>query len=175
SATALEVAQQSSLVASQRKQLPLLEQQAHEALITLATLIGEPVQALQVAERPFDSLRWPETGAGLPSELLSRRPDIANAEAQLAAAQADVQVARAALFPKLTLSASLSSGANRAADTFRNPYYNLGANLLAPIFNHGRLRAERDRSLARQEELLETYRKAILTAFADTERSLNSI
>ncbi len=99
SATALEVAQQSSLVASQRKQLPLLEQQAHEALITLATLIGEPVQALQVAERPFDSLRWPETGAGLPSELLSRRPDIANAEAQLAAAQADVQVARAALFP----------------------------------------------------------------------------
>ncbi|MGC8384697.1 pyoverdine export/recycling transporter outer membrane subunit OmpQ [Pseudomonas aeruginosa] len=174
SATALEVAQQSSLVASQRKQLPLLEQQAHEALITLATLIGEPVQALQVAERPFDSLRWPETGAGLPSELLSRRPDIANAEAQLAAAQADVQVARAALFP-LTLSASLSSGANRAADTFRNPYYNLGANLLAPIFNHGRLRAERDRSLARQEELLETYRKAILTAFADTERSLNSI
>ncbi|HHH9527491.1 TPA: pyoverdine export/recycling transporter outer membrane subunit OmpQ [Pseudomonas aeruginosa] len=175
SATALEVAQQSSLVASQRKQLPLLEQQAHEALITLATLIGEPVQALQVAERPFDSLRWPETGAGLPSELLGRRPDIANAEAQLAAAQADVQVARAALFPKLTLSASLSSGANRAADTFRNPYYNLGANLLAPIFNHGRLRAERDRSLARQEELLETYRKAILTAFADTERSLNSI
>ncbi|WP_134606018.1 pyoverdine export/recycling transporter outer membrane subunit OmpQ, partial [Pseudomonas aeruginosa] len=167
SATALEVAQQSSLVASQRKQLPLLEQQAHEALITLATLIGEPVQALQVAERPFDSLRWPETGAGLPSELLGRRPDIANAEAQLAAAQADVQVARAALFPKLTLSASLSSGANRAADTFRNPYYNLGANLLAPIFNHGRLRAERDRSLARQEELLETYRKAILTAFAD--------
>lgn len=157
------------------KQLPLLEQQAHEALITLATLIGEPVQALQVAERPFDSLRWPETGTGLPSELLSRRPDIANAEAQLAAAQADVQVARAALFPKLTLSASLSSGANRAADTFRNPYYNLGANLLAPIFNHGRLRAERDRSLARQEELLETYRKAILTAFADTERSLNSI
>ncbi|MBH9404058.1 pyoverdine export/recycling transporter outer membrane subunit OmpQ [Pseudomonas aeruginosa] len=175
SATALEVAQQSSLVASQRKQLPLLEQQAHEALITLATLIGAPVQALQVAERPFDSLRWPETGAGLPSELLSRRPDIANAEAQLAAAQADVQGARAALFPKLTLSASLSSGANRAADTFRNPYYNLGANLLAPIFNHGRLRAERDRSLARQEELLETYRKAILTAFADTERSLNSI
>lgn len=84
-------------------------------------------------------------------------------------------MARAALFPKLTLSASLSSGANRAADTFRNPYYNLGANLLAPIFNHGRLRAERDRSLARQEELLETYRKAILTAFADTERSLNSI
>ncbi|MFO6384535.1 RND transporter, partial [Pseudomonas aeruginosa] len=76
-----------------------LEQQAHEALITLATLIGEPVQALQVAERPFDSLRWPETGAGLPSELLGRRPDIANAEAQLAAAQADVQVARAALFP----------------------------------------------------------------------------
>ncbi|MGI1173047.1 pyoverdine export/recycling transporter outer membrane subunit OmpQ [Pseudomonas aeruginosa] len=176
SATALEVAQQSSLVASQRKQLPLLEQQAHEALITLATLIGEPVQALQVAERPFDSLRWPETGAGLPSELLSRRPDIANAEAQLAATQADVQVARAALFPKLTLSASLSCGAPPPPpQTFPNPYNTRGPNLRAPIFTPGRLRAERDRSLARQEELLETYRKAILTAFADTERSLNSI
>ena len=174
SATALEVAQQSSLVASQRKQLPLLEQQAHEALITLATLIGEPVQALQVAERPFDSLRWPETGAGLPSELLSRRPDIANAEAHWPRPRPTCRW-RARRCSLLTLSASLSSGANRAADTFRNPYYNLGANLLAPIFNHGRLRAERDRSLARQEELLETYRKAILTAFADTERSLNSI
>ncbi|MBH8827988.1 TolC family protein, partial [Pseudomonas aeruginosa] len=82
---------------------------------------------------------------------------------------------RGGLSPTLPLRAAGAAGPNRPADTFRNPYYNLGANLLAPIFNHGRLRAERDRSLARQEELLETYRKAILTAFADTERSLNSI
>lgn len=176
SATALEIAQQSGLVASQRQQLPLLERQLHETLITLATLLGEPVQNLNLAARPFASLRWPLADAGLPSDLLTRRPDVANAEARLAAAQADVQVARAALFPKLTLTASLAAGSNHsAAEILQNPYYSLGADLLAPIFNHGRLRAEHERSLARQQELLENYRKTILTAFADTERALNGI
>ncbi|MBG4692842.1 TolC family protein, partial [Pseudomonas aeruginosa] len=102
-------------------------------------------------------------------------PDSAPAQAKVAAALAAGRGGRGGVSPTLPLRASGAAGATRAADTFRNPYYNLGANLLAPIFNHGRLRAERDRSLARQEELLETYRKAILTAFADTERSLNSI
>jgi outer membrane protein TolC len=79
------------------------------------------------------------------------------------------------MLPSLTLTANLSSGANHASDLLRTSYYDLGANLLAPIFNHGRLGAERDRRLALQRELLENYRKAILGAFADTERSLNGI
>lgn len=175
SATELEVAQQSGLVAAQQRQLPLLQQQERDAQVTLATLLGEPLPALKLGGQPFDSVRWPQIGAGLPSELLTRRPDIARAEAQLAAAQADVQVARAAMLPSLTLTANLSSGANHASDLLRTSYYDLGANLLAPIFNHGRLGAERDRRLALQRELLENYRKAILGAFADTERSLNGI
>ncbi|GBL57517.1 efflux transporter, outer membrane factor (OMF) lipoprotein, NodT family [Pseudomonas citronellolis] len=175
SATELEVAQQSGLVAAQQRQLPLLLQQERDAQVTLATLIGEPLPALKLGGQPFDSVQWPQVGAGLPSELLARRPDIARAEAQLAAAQADVQVARAAMLPSLTLTANLSSGANHASDLLRTSYYDLGANLLAPIFNHGRLGAERDRRLALQRELLENYRKAILGAFADTERSLNGI
>ncbi|SDK77368.1 efflux transporter, outer membrane factor (OMF) lipoprotein, NodT family [Pseudomonas delhiensis] len=175
SATELEVAQQSGLVAAQQRQLPLLQQQERDAQVTLATLLGEPLPALKLGGQPFDSVLWPQIGAGLPSELLTRRPDIARAEAQLAAAQADVQVARAAMLPSLTLTANLSSGANHASDLLRTSYYDLGANLLAPIFNHGRLGAERDRRLALQRELLENYRKAILGAFADTERSLNGI
>ncbi|MGZ7457988.1 efflux transporter outer membrane subunit [Pseudomonas sp. Ma2-10] len=175
SATALEVAQQKSLVAAQQRQWPLVQQQAQDAQISLAALLGRPVQALSLGQERFDQLSWPTIGAGLPSELISRRPDIARAEAQLAAAQADVTVARAAMLPTVTLSADIGSGADRAVDVLRSPFYNLTAGLLAPVFNNGRLSAERDKATARQEELLETYRGAIIDGFADVEHALNSI
>ncbi|MCQ3000535.1 efflux transporter outer membrane subunit [Pseudomonas syringae] len=175
SATALELAQQESLVATQQRQLPLLRQQAQEALISLATLLGQPVQNLRSLGADFESLTSPDIGAGVPSELLGRRPDIAAAEARLAAAQADVQVARAAMLPKVTLTATLGTGADKAHDILQSPFYNLTSGLVAPIFNHGRLRAERDKTVARQQELLESYRGAIISAFADVEKALNSI
>jgi NodT family efflux transporter outer membrane factor (OMF) lipoprotein len=175
SATALELAQQKSLVAAQQRQLPLVQQQAQDALISLAALLGRPVQQLRLGAERFDQLSWPTIAAGVPSELLTRRPDIARAEAQLAAARADVTVARAAMLPTVTLSAELGSGADRAADILRNPFYNLTAGLLAPVFNNGRLSAERDKATARQEELLENYRGAIINGFADVEKALNSI
>ena len=175
SATALELAQQKSLVAEQQRKLPLVQQQAREARITLAALLGQPVQALTLTEQPFDQLYWPQIASGVPSELLSRRPDIASAEAKLAAAQADVTVARAAMLPKLTLTASLGTGADLASDLLRTTFYNLSSGLVAPIFNNGRLSAERDKATARQQELLETYRGAIINGFADVEKALNSI
>ncbi|MDI3273740.1 efflux transporter outer membrane subunit [Pseudomonas sp. AL03] len=175
SATALELAQQKSLVAAQQRQLPLVQQQAQDAQISLAALLGRPLQELSLGQERFDQLSWPTIAAGVPSELISRRPDIARAEAQLAAAQADVTVARAAMLPAVTLSADIGSGADRAADILRSPFYNLTAGLLAPVFNNGRLSAERDKATARQEELLETYRGAIINGFADVEKALNSI
>jgi NodT family efflux transporter outer membrane factor (OMF) lipoprotein len=175
SATALELAQQKSLVAAQQRQLPLVQQQAGDAQISLAALLGRPVQELLLGREHFDQLSWPAIDAGVPSQLLSRRPDIARAEAQLAAAQADVSVARAAMLPTVTLSAEIGSGADRVGDILRSPFYNLTAGLLAPVFNNGRLGAERDKATARQEELLETYRGAIINGFADVEKALNSI
>jgi NodT family efflux transporter outer membrane factor (OMF) lipoprotein len=175
SATALELAQQKSLVAAQQRQLPLVQQQAEDAQISLAALLGRPVQQLSLGQEHFDQLSWPAIDAGVPSQLLSRRPDIARAEAQLAAAQADVTVARAAMLPTVTLSAEIGSGADRAGDVLRNPFYNLTAGLLAPVFNNGRLGAECDKAVARQEELLGTYRGAIINGFADVEKALNSI
>jgi multidrug efflux system outer membrane protein len=175
SATALELAQQKSLVAAQQRQLPTVQQQARDAQIVLAALLGRPVQDLPASHESFDQLQWPPISAGLPSELLTRRPDIARAEAQLAAAQANVTVARAAMLPKITLGASIGSGANQADDLLRSPFYNLTAGLIAPIFNNGRLGAERDKATARQEELLQTYRGAIINGFADVEKALNSI
>ncbi|QXI18978.1 efflux transporter outer membrane subunit [Pseudomonas hamedanensis] len=175
SATALELAQQKSLVAAQQRQLPRVQQQAQEARITLAALLGRPVQELPASEENFDQLQWPVIGAGVPSELLNRRPDIARAEAQLAAARADVTVARAKMLPSVTLSAELGSGSDRFSDMLRSPFYNLTAGLVAPIFNNGRLSAERDKASARQEELLQNYRGAIINGFADVEKALNSI
>ncbi|KAF1029863.1 MAG: Outer membrane protein OprM [Pseudomonas sp.] len=174
-ATALELAQQKSLVAAQQRQLPLIQQQAEESQITLAALLGRPVQTLDLGNEPFQALRWPTLGAGVPSDLLRRRPDIARAEAQLAAAQADVTVARAALLPTLTFSATFGSGAYQAPDTFSSPFYTLTSGLVAPVFNAGRLRAERDKASARQEELLNTYRGVIINGFADVEKALSSI
>lgn len=175
SATALELAQQKSLVAEQQRRLPLVQQQAREALISLAALLGQPVQTLPLPTQSFGQLHWPDIASGVPSDLLSRRPDIASAEAKLAAAQADVTVARAAMLPKITLTASLGSGADLAADLLRTTFYNLSSGLTAPIFNNGRLSAERDKAKARQDELLETYRGAIINGFADVEKALSSI
>ncbi|WP_177429383.1 MULTISPECIES: efflux transporter outer membrane subunit [Pseudomonas] len=175
SATALELAQQKSLVASQQRQLPLIQQLAEDSRITLAALLGQPVQALELGSEAFQALTWPGIGAGVPSQLLSRRPDIAKAEAQLAAAQADVSMARAAMLPALTLGATLGSDAYKALEILRSPYYTLTAGLVAPIFNNGQLRAERDKARARQDELLYTYRATIINGFADVEKSLSNI
>ncbi|WP_455826004.1 efflux transporter outer membrane subunit [Pseudomonas graminis] len=175
SATALELAQQKSLVASQQRQLPLIQQLAEESQITLAALLGQPVQTLDLGNEPFQALTWPTIGAGLPSQLLSRRPDIAKAEAELAAAQANVTVARAAMLPAVTLGATVGSDAYKAMEILRSPYYTLTAGLVGPIFNNGRLSAERDKARARQDELLQTYRGAIINGFADVEKTLSSL
>ncbi|MGU9807836.1 UNVERIFIED_CONTAM: efflux transporter outer membrane subunit [Pseudomonas sp. CM11] len=175
SATALELSQQKSLVAAQQRRLPQVQQQAREALISLAALLGQPVQSVTLDDENFDRLHWPAIDAGVPSDLLSRRPDIAAAEARLAAAQADISVARAAMLPSVTLGLSLATGADIAEQLLRNNVYNLTAGLAAPIFNNGRLSAERDRATARQEELLELYRASIINGFADVEKALNGI
>ncbi|MDF0734263.1 efflux transporter outer membrane subunit [Pseudomonas entomophila] len=175
SSTRLELAQQRSLVAAQERQVPLLEQQWQDNRVTLATLLGEPVQSLSTAQESIDGLNWPQIGSGVPSDLLSRRPDIATAEARLAAASADVQVARAAMLPRVVLGADLGSGARAFPNILDSPFYTLTAGLTAPIFDAGARRAGRDLAQARQHELLEDYRSSILAGFADVEKALNAI
>ncbi|WP_060481506.1 efflux transporter outer membrane subunit [Pseudomonas sp. NBRC 111119] len=175
SATRLELAQQRSLVAAQQRQLPLLIQRHQDNRVTLATLLGDPVQSLPANLQRIDSVRWPKISSGVPSELLTRRPDIAAAEARLAAATANVHVARAAMLPKVTLGAELGTGARSLPQVLNSPFYTLTAGLLAPVFNNGRLRASRDLANAEQAELLENYRSSILAGFADVEKALNAI
>jgi outer membrane protein, multidrug efflux system len=172
--TALDAAQQRTLVASQQRAAAALNQQANDSEALLATLLGVPATGFTVTTRTLDAVNAPGVDAGVPASLLTRRPDIAYAEAQLAAAHADVAAARAAMLPSITLSAYLGTGSDRAQRIFDNPLYSVAAGLTAPIFDAGALAAGRDLALAQQEELLASYRKSIVTAFADVERALNA-
>ncbi|WP_370154617.1 efflux transporter outer membrane subunit [Ferrovibrio sp.] len=174
--TDYEVAQQRSAVASQRATVAALQQSERESLDALAVLLGRNPQGFRIATRSLDDLRLPPVAAGLPSELLLRRPDLRKAEADLRSANYDVRAARAARFPSLSLSASAGTAGVVASNLFTPPSmaYAIAASLTAPIFQGGRLEGQEELSQARREEMVETYRAAILSAFADTETALSA-
>lgn len=174
SGTSLELAQQRGLLAGQRRGMEALHQQAVDAGTAVALLLGQ-AGSPGIATATLADLNAPAVGAGLPVELLTRRPDIARAEAQMVAADADVRAARAAMLPSLTFSGGVDTGGNRLRRVFDDPIYSLAAGLAAPIFDGGRLAADRDLARARREELLANYRAAIVSAFADVETALNAV
>ena len=174
------LATQRAVLASAQLALPDLRQREAEALTALALLVGRQPEGFQVADAALDSLAEPQVAAGLPVELLTRRPDVYSAEANLRAADADLVAARAAMLPSLTLTAAggIQNPAMNAAVIAlagTGPGLNLGAGLTQSIFDHGRLRAVRDESRAKDEELLAGYRKAILSALVDVENALAAI
>ncbi len=174
-ANQLALAQQQGLVATQRRTVVLLKQQQGNTEAVLATLLSQPLAELQFGNSLLRDLQLPQTSVSLPSSLLTRRPDIASAEAALLAAQADIQVARAVMLPSITLNGGMLSSSNHLASVLDHPLYSLAAGLTAPIFNAGRLAAQRDIAIARREELLANYRQTIIAAFADVEAALNRI
>ncbi|MDR3005403.1 MAG: efflux transporter outer membrane subunit [Acidovorax sp.] len=173
-ATAVELAQQRGLVAAQQRTLALLRQQQAQSLTALALLLGQ-AESLALAPAKLTLLNVPDIQQGEPAALLTRRPDIARAEASLAAAQANLQVARAAMLPRVTLSAQIGSGDDSLRRVFDNPLYTLAAGLAAPIFDAGRLAADRDLADARREELLAGYRQTIVQAFGDVQSALHTV
>lgn len=116
----------------------------------------------------------PPVPAGLPGELLQRRPDLVAAERHLAAAGCRVEAARAALYPRLSLTASGGTSTEALEDLVDDDFrvWSLGANLLQPLFRGGALRADVARNEARASELLATYSGAVLRAFAEVEQAL---
>ncbi|MBD9413486.1 efflux transporter outer membrane subunit [Pseudomonas sp. PDM16] len=172
-ATPLELAQQRGLVAEQRRSREELRQQADDVRSSLAILLGQSEPVTQ-SRSSLTELQAPAPDGALPSELLVRRPDLARAEARLTAADADLRAARAALLPRLNLSAGASGSAGGLSRVFADPVYSLAAALTAPIFDGGALAAERDRNEARREELLADYRQSIVAAFADVQVALNA-
>jgi outer membrane protein, multidrug efflux system len=173
-ATGLDVAQQETAVALLNAALPPLLQQFRQSVYALAVLIGKTPESVDVAGGTLTDLASPVVVEGIPSQLLSRRPDVAAAEQQLVAANADIGVARAALFPTIQLTASggYESGKLASLISPANQIYAVSAGLTQPIFHGGALRGQLAFSNARYTELLTTYHKSVLTALSNVEGAL---
>lgn len=173
-ASALDRAQQEGLAAQQRAAIPPLRQNAETARLSLALLIGRVPEGFTLPPATLRGVTVPRVQPGLPASLLLRRPDLRLAEAQLAEADANVEAARKALLPaiQLTGQAGLQSAALNLILRPESAIWSLAAGLTQPIFDGGRLRAQISLSEAQRQELLETYRRAIVSALVDVETAL---
>jgi NodT family efflux transporter outer membrane factor (OMF) lipoprotein len=170
-ATSLDTAQQKSALASTRAVQALFSEDVRNAENALAVLLGDAAGTLHVNGTGLAALRVPAIAPGQPAALLYRRPDIRRAEADLIAANADIGAARAALFPSLNLNLD-AAFTNTPVKTTTTA---IGASLLAPIFQGGRLRANVRLTEERKAELVETYRKTVLVALQEVEDALAAI
>jgi NodT family efflux transporter outer membrane factor (OMF) lipoprotein len=142
----------------------------------IAVLIGKPPSALSIPAVAFDP-EVPAIPPMIPSELLERRPDIASAERQVAAANAEIGVARTAYFPNLTLGASAGYESSTFSRWFEWPsrLWSVGPQVGATIFSVGSLRAVNDQAKAAYDESVAHYRQTVLTAFQSVEDNLAAL
>jgi outer membrane protein, multidrug efflux system len=175
-ASALDVANQATLVAGEQANIPSFQSQLEQALISLGILVGEPPERITVRPGTLTALKLPVVSPGLPSALLERRPDVASAEAQLIASGFDVTTARTAFYPavNLTGSAGYQAPALNALISPGGFIASLAAGLAAPIFDAGTLRGALEQAKGRQAELLADYRKAVVQAFTDVDNALTA-
>ena len=173
----LALSQQRALVAQLRANLPALEQQTLQLSNSLALLLGQGPDFAPGELPGMTSIRVPELGAGLPSQLLARRPDIRASEQRLLAANANLTVARAALYPSIQLTGNYGAQSSSLSDLISNPVntWGLAAGLTQPIFNAGRIRAQVDGSEASQQEALIGYQRVILDALIDADTALGAL
>ena len=172
--TALDVAQQETTVAVLNASIPPLQQQLLQSIDALAILVGKPAEEVNITTGTLEALAEPQVIPGLPSELLTRRPDVAEAEAQLMSANASIAVARASFFPSIDLTAS-GGYASTALSSLFNPasrVFTLSGGLTQPIFQGGALTGQYAYSKARYAELLADYHKAVISAFSNVEDAL---
>ncbi len=161
-ASALDTAQQESVVNQVRAALPLLEQQLRENVATLAVLIGRAPAHVNVRTTGMGPIAIPPVTPGLPSDLLTQRPDIRDAEARLAAANANVESARAAMLPSITLTGEggYASAALRTLMRPESAFFTLAGGVIQPLLDGWRLQGQLDFERGRQDELLQLYRRA---------------
>jgi multidrug efflux system outer membrane protein len=175
--TDLDVAQQESLVANQRALVPPLRQILDQNINALATLVSRPPESVRIIGGSLDNIAIPRVTPGLPSELLTQRPDIRRQEAQLAAATANVGSARAQFFPSIQLTGQggYQSSALSALFQPHAAFFSMVGSATQPIFDGGRILGNFELTQAQQDELLQTYRKAVVQSFADVDNALVAI
>jgi len=175
-ANGLEVAQQAALLDSTATQLSLVLEQRAQYEHAIAVLIGKSASAFSLAEAPFESTP-PAIPTGVPSEILERRPDVATSERQMAFENAQVGIAMTAFYPHITLSGSggLESRDIATLATAPSAFWSLGGDLLQPIFNGGRNRANLASTRAAYDESVANYRESVLEAFQQVEDGLSGL
>lgn len=172
-ASGLDVAQQRTALLSIEAEVPELQQSLTETQSALALLLGRVPQDFTIRTETLADLQPPAIAAGQPGDLLRRRPDVRAAEADLVAANADVGVARAALYPSMELSATgvatnwITGGSSSVAA--------LAASLSQVLFDGGELRGQVQLADASRRELVETYLQTVLTSVKEVNDSLSAV
>ncbi|MGY3550737.1 multidrug efflux system outer membrane protein [Bradyrhizobium sp. USDA 4472] len=175
--TDLDVAQQESVLANQKALVPPLRQTLDQNSNALAVLVSRPPESVRLAGGSLDRIAIPRVTPGLPSELLTQRPDIRRQEAQLASATANIGNARAQFFPTIQLTGNGGYQSSALVSLFQPhaAFFQLVGSATQPIFDGGKILGNFEYAKARQEELLQTYRKTIVQAFTDVDNALFSI
>jgi NodT family efflux transporter outer membrane factor (OMF) lipoprotein len=175
--TDLDVAQQETVLGNQKALIPPLRQTLAQNINALATLVSRPPESVRITGGSLNQISSPRVTPGLPSELLTQRPDIRRQEAQLASATANVGSARAQFFPSIQLTGQGGYQSSSLASLFQPhaAFFNMVGSLTQPIFDGGRILGNFEFTKARQDELLQTYRKTVVSAFADVDNALVAI
>lgn len=175
-ASGLDLQQQKAQLDATRTQAQLLLNQRAQYEYGIATLVGTPAPSFSIAPK-VETLEAPRLPAGLPSDLLQRRPDVASAERAMAAANAQIGIARAAYFPDLTLSPSIGWDAARFSGLFTasSLLWSVGASLSQPLFEGGRLAAGVDYAKANYAAAQANYRQTVLTALQEVQDAVTGL
>jgi multidrug efflux system outer membrane protein len=175
-ASGLEVAQQAALLDSTATQLQLVLQQRAQYEHAIAVLLGKPASSFSVTEAPFSAIP-PAIPTGLPSEILERRPDVAANERQMAFENAQVGIAMTAFYPHISLNGSGGWQSSDIATLVNAPsaMWALGGDLLQPVLNGGRNRANLALTRSAYDESVANYRESVLEAFQQVEDGLSGL
>jgi outer membrane protein, multidrug efflux system len=173
-ASQLDVSQQEALVSTERAAIPPLEITLRQNIAALAVLVGRAPANFTVHGGMLTQIAVPRVTPGMPSELLNQRPDIRQAEAELAASNFSVEAARAAFFPQIQLTAQTGVQSAALVSLFGPGawFYTLSAGLTQPLFDGFLLESQLKQAKGVQLQNLQAYRKAVLSAFADVEKAL---
>lgn len=172
-ASGLDLNQQQGLTAATQTQLTLLENQRARYQTAIATLIGVPAPNFKLAPNP-QLAQIPDVPVAAPSALLERRPDIASSERAMAAANAQIGLARSAFYPSLGLSGQYGSDSNQIANLFSAPslLWAVGVSATQTLFDGGRISANVDFAEAGYRQSVGNYRQTVLTAFQEVQDGL---
>jgi len=175
--TDLDVAQEESVLANLKASVPPLRQILSQNINALAVLVSRPPESVHVNGGSLDHIASPRVTPGLPSEILTQRPDIRRQEAQLASATANVGSARAQFFPSIQLTGQGGYQSSALVSLFQPhaAFFSLVGGLTQPIFDGGKILGNFEQTKARQDELLQTYRKTVVQSFSDVDNALVSI